>query len=100
MQGGLDVISTNKHSGWKLISVTLFGEQGPNLPFRDKCAAEFDTQHVSIFFSFVYVVPGAGTAGSLPKETYKIEIWMGRRRRNSRVGVGGSHAILYLYLVF
>ena len=46
-------------------------------------------------------MPGAGTAaGSLPKETYKIEIWMGRRRRNLRVGVDGSHAILYLYVVF
>ena len=43
---------------------------------------------------------GAGTAGNLPKETYKIEIWMGRRRRNLRVGVGGSHAILFLYVVF
>jgi hypothetical protein len=46
------------------------------------------------------MVPGAGTAGSLPKETYKIEIWMGRRRRNLRVGAGGSHAILYLHVVF
>ncbi len=47
MQGGLDAISTNKHSGWRLISVTLFGEQGPNLPFRDKFVAQFVIEHVS-----------------------------------------------------
>jgi hypothetical protein len=35
-QGGADTLSTNAYSGWKLVSFTLFGEQGPNLPFRDK----------------------------------------------------------------
>ncbi len=35
-QGGADALSTNAYSGWKLVSFTLFGEQGPNLPFRDK----------------------------------------------------------------
>ncbi len=37
-QGSSDDISTNAYSGWKLVSFTLFGERGPNLPFRDKCA--------------------------------------------------------------
>jgi hypothetical protein len=36
-QGGADVISANAYSGWKLVSFTLFGDRGPNLPFRDKC---------------------------------------------------------------
>ena len=51
-QSGADVISSNAHSGWKLVSFTLFGEKGPNLPFRDKYAqpgfSVFDTNFVFI----------------------------------------------------
>jgi hypothetical protein len=51
-QGGTDELSTNAFSGWKLISFTLFGDRGPNLPFRDKYAqpgfSVFDTNFVFI----------------------------------------------------